>query len=263
LMNQLMKDPEIRCKFEFWTYEYPTGAPIPYLALHLREDIETMQKFRRSRGATCSDVIMIGHSMGGLMSKTLTQRSGDAQWNRFFELPVDQLDVPNEERELLKKMFYFEPVPCVKRVIFTATPHSGADAVDRSFVRIAEQFIQTPRILVGATRNILHQSAHALTPLGVEISHDFPNSIEHMRYGSEMGDIFADIPLNSRVKYHSLMGSKKGLDVPKDEMTDGIVSYNSAHIDGVESEKIIASDHGVQRNPAGIAEIARILKSAR
>jgi hypothetical protein len=48
-------------------------------------------------------------------------------------------------------------------------------------------------------------------------------------------------------------------DGPPEEGGDGVVKYKSAHIDGVESEKIVRSSHSVQGNPETIQEVKRIL----
>ena len=48
-------------------------------------------------------------------------------------------------------------------------------------------------------------------------------------------------------------------DAPLSEAGDGAVKYMSAHIDGVESEKIVRSGHSVQGNPETIMEVKRIL----
>jgi pimeloyl-ACP methyl ester carboxylesterase len=262
-INCLTADPEIRKHFEFWNFRFPTGAPIPYLAQQLRKDVAAMHRFRCANGATSNRVVMVGHSMGGLMSKMLTQHSGEKQWNQFFAEPPEKLDVSRETRETLRDMFYFKPLPYVKCVIFTATPHRGSEATHWNIVQMLQPLIRTPETVLDATRNVLQTSVNALTPLGLESAQDFPNSLQHMEYNSRIGDIFADLPLNCDVTYHSIIGSEKGTDIPKDEMTDGVVSYKSAHIPGVESEIIVESGHGVQRTRAGIAEIGRIIKSER
>jgi len=46
---------------------------------------------------------------------------------------------------------------------------------------------------------------------------------------------------------------------PPAEGGDGVVKYSSAHIDGVESEKIVHSAHSMQGNPETIQEVKRIL----
>ena len=258
-INEWMAYPEIRHRYEFWTFFYPTGAPIPHLAQRLRSDVEKMAAFRAAHSARSSEVIMIGHSMGGLLSKTLTQSSGDAQWHRFFKVPPEQLEVSAEEQEILRSMFYFEPLPYVKRVIFSATPHHGSKSAKAPPARLADALIRSPRVILSTTRNILQSGAQSLTPLGMEITRDFPSSIEHMSHDSVLGKVFSELPLNPKVQYYSVIGSLRGTRAPLERMTDGIVRYHSAHIEGVQSETIVRSSHALHRSPAGIAEIARIL----
>jgi hypothetical protein len=58
-------------------------------------------------------------------------------------------------------------------------------------------------------------------------------------------------------KYHTIIGdNQKAGQVGG---TDGIVAYRSSHLDGAESEKIVKSEHNVQKTPAGIKEVRRIL----
>ena len=42
-------------------------------------------------------------------------------------------------------------------------------------------------------------------------------------------------------------------------VTDGIVPYESSHLDGAESEKIVHSGHSTQTKPQTILEVRRIL----
>lgn len=259
-LNELIADPEIRENYEFWTFTFPTGAPIPYLSHQLRLGVCDMLEYRRSQGASESRVTLVGHSMGGMMSKTLTQHSGSSQWNQIFTVPPSQLPVSGESRNALRDMFFFEPMPCVARVIFTATPHYGAVRAEKLVANVVDDLIDLPTPLALATKDLQSSCNEFLTPLGEEIIADFPNSIEQMRYDSELGRIFADIPLNPKVCYHSVIGSRRGLDVPREEMTDGVVEYIGAHIEGVASEKIVHSDHGVHASEDGIREMIRILK---
>lgn len=194
------------------------------------------------------------------MAKTLTQHSGSDQWNRLFTVSPSQLPVSSESRKTLRDLFFFEPVPCVGRIIFTATPHWGAVRAEKPAANLVDDLIEQPTPLALATDDIQAASGDFLTPLGAEIIADFPNSVEQMRYDSQLGRIFAEIPLNSKVCYHSIIGSRHGLDVSREKMTDGVVEYIGAHIEGVASEKIVHSDHGVHASEDGIREIIRILK---
>ena len=58
------------------------------------------------------------------------------------------------------------------------------------------------------------------------------------------------------VPYHSIIGNIRDA-VPGD--SDGVVAYNSSHLDGAASELVVKSGHSVQRNALAIQEIRRIL----
>jgi hypothetical protein len=42
--------------------------------------------------------------------------------------------------------------------------------------------------------------------------------------------------------------------------TDGVVAYESAHIEGVASELVVRSGHSTQSHPETIEEVRRILR---
>ena len=46
---------------------------------------------------------------------------------------------------------------------------------------------------------------------------------------------------------------------PVEDGADGVVAYKSAHIEGVDSEKVVNSGHSCQSKPEAIAEVRRIL----
>jgi hypothetical protein len=59
------------------------------------------------------------------------------------------------------------------------------------------------------------------------------------------------------VHAHSIIGVHGNGPVEKDD--DGVVEYQSAHLDGVDSELVVRSSHSVQWNAAAIEEVRRIL----
>jgi hypothetical protein len=123
--------------------------------------------------------------------------------------------------------------------------------------------IQVPVNLAQAGSEILNDAERSLTPLGWEIAKGNISSLNQLRPGSPLAEGHLAKPLNPSVRYFSLIGSKKeaGKQVPLDEVTDGVVVYSSAHIEGVEEEVIIYGvPHGLHREPGGVAEISRLLK---
>ena len=260
-INRLYGDKEIRERYEFWNFGYPTGAPIPYMASRLRESILEMIEFRRSRGAPDAPITIVGHSMGGLLSKSVTVSSGDEEWNQLFNVPIGQLNVSEADREVLRKMIYFEPIPQVKRVVFCATPHRGSKMAENPAARLVVDLIEVPSSLLRLSSEIISESAHALTPLGMEFARDRMTSIEQLSSKARTTSEFLNKPLNPAVTYHSIIGNNSAPHVPLEKSSDNIVSYSSAHLEGVASEAVIRkSDHGVHRTDAGIAEIIRILR---
>jgi hypothetical protein len=66
-----------------------------------------------------------------------------------------------------------------------------------------------------------------------------------------------DLPIDPRIKAHSIIAVLG--EGPVTGKTDGVVAYESAHIDGVVSEKVVRSGHSTQSHPDTIEEVKRIL----
>ena len=84
-----------------------------------------------------------------------------------------------------------------------------------------------------------------------------PTSLDNMRPGSPFLQKLSQLPIDPHVTAHSIVAVT--CDGPLDEGGDGVVKYESAHIDGVESELIVRSSHSAQANPETINEVKRIL----
>ena len=65
------------------------------------------------------------------------------------------------------------------------------------------------------------------------------------------------IPLDPGVKAHSIIPVKQEQNIEAGD--DGVVKYESAHIEGVESELVVRDVHSTQANPHTIEEVRRIL----
>lgn len=259
-LNEMIADPVVRDRYEFWTFGYPTGAPIPFLSSRLRDELEDMVRYRRSRGAASDSVTMITHSLGGLITKPLTQSSGTELWDKVFLVPPHQLNVSPIDQRLLEKMFVFEPLPYIDRVIFMAVPHQGSPLADMKTRMVAGLLVQAPNSLVKLGKLLLSDSNHQLTPLGKEVVGRVPTSIDQLNKESAAIKLFSPLPLSTSVRYHSIIGNEKGFEkVPNVESSDGVVEYSSSHIKGVDSELVCKGKHGVHFYPAAISEINRIL----
>ena len=121
VVNSLMADPELRQHYQFCGFSYPTGNPIAYSALLLRDDLRYAQQRYGFK-----QVILIGHSMGGILSRMQVTNSGRVIWNEGLGSKADQLYAQVPDDSLVKRALIFGANPTVKRVIFVCTPHRGS-----------------------------------------------------------------------------------------------------------------------------------------
>ena len=83
-------------------------------------------------------------------------------------------------------------------------------------------------------------------------------SVLGMTPGSPFIEAYTSIPTVPGVKSHSIIAVTDP-DEPREGAADGVVAYESAHIDGVDSELVVVSGHSCQDKPRTIAEVRRIL----
>jgi len=79
-----------------------------------------------------------------------------------------------------------------------------------------------------------------------------------MQPGNPFVRTLSDSPLAPDVTAHSIVAVQGKGDLLG--LNDGVVAYRSAHLQGVESEKIVQSSHSLQSNAATILEVRRILR---
>ena len=110
-------------------YMYPTGVPIPIAAAGLRDSLAQakMMYDPDGRDPAFDRMVLLGHSMGGMLSHTMAVSSGDQFWRLYSDRPFDEILGPAEVLEELRHYFFFEPLPFVSRVVFLATPHRGSE----------------------------------------------------------------------------------------------------------------------------------------
>lgn len=256
MVNDLQSDPRIRERFQFWFFVYETGNPIPYSALVLRDSLRDAVQELDPDGndAALRDMVVIGHSQGGLLTKMTAIDSGSRLYDRFSSKPLDQLRLRPETRDLLERALFIEPLPFVHRVVFIATPHGGSYLAEYSIGRTIAGFVTLPLKIAGATAEFITADPAALrvNPKGVRIG-----SVYGMTPGSPLITSLRQIPLVPGVAAHSIIAVEG--DGPPEDGGDGVVRYESAHIEGVDSEFIVRSSHSTQSNPHTIAEVRRIL----
>jgi pimeloyl-ACP methyl ester carboxylesterase len=254
LVSGLQLDPRLRAKYQLWVGLYRTGNPILYSAAVVRGALKDLLDGLNAGGddPALQQMIVVGHSQGGLLTRLLATSSGDRFWNLISSEPFDQYELSPEAREVLGRSLFFEPVPAISRVVFISTPHRGSFLAASWIGRLTYGLVQLP----GEVTNSLRQlgSADRLPP---ELRSEIPTSVKNMDPGSPFVKVLETLPFGERVHLHSIIPVKG--DGPPEEGDDGVVAYSSAHLEGVESELVVRHSHSCQNEPETVLELRRIL----
>jgi hypothetical protein len=256
LVNELQGDPRIRERFQIWLFLYDTGNPVAYSAGRLRAALTAaVREFDpEGKDPALHDMVVIGHSQGGLLTKFTAIDSGTRFWDRISGKPFDSIRVDFETRELLRQSTFFTPLPFVGRVVFVATPHRGALLASGRIGALAAWLVTLPA-------EAFSRAAAAVTLTGDEklitLLRRPPTAVDNMNPDNPGLQILESLPVSPRVPAHSIIAVEG--DGPKEEGDDGVVAYRSAHLDEAVSELVVRSNHSCQGQPEVIEEIRRIL----
>lgn len=256
-LDDLRGDPELRDRYQFWVFFYPTGDPFLYSATKLRQ---ALNEARETLDPTRSDpafdrTVLVGHSMGGLLSRLMVVDSGSTFWDAIANRPFGELQGGPGQKELVSKVFFFDANPSIRRVVFIATPHRGSTLsgaligrMSNALIRLPGRFEATQRDLIAANDQGFFKHASAVAPA---------TSITQLSPRSGALAAMNDRPIAPGVAYHSIIArSGSG---PLETSSDLIVSYDSAHLDGAASELVVKGTHACLDEPETIDEIRRIL----
>jgi pimeloyl-ACP methyl ester carboxylesterase len=260
MLNTLLKYKDIREKYQFWFFVYPTANPVLYSAAKLRKALNKVrQKFDPEHNdAAFDEMVLVGHSLGGILSKMMVQTPGNVFLKKGLNLySIDKLDLTKEQRKFVEEMIMFKRLSFVSEVIFLNVPHRGSETTRDTISVWAAKLIHMPEKLVNDMKGVHRKPVIAS---GIENSYSqvyISTGVDNLDPDNGAINIIADLPIDKNVKYHSIIGNEDKAGIPGG--TDGIVSYLSAHLDGAESEIVILSDHGGHKKPEAIMEVRRIL----
>lgn len=261
MFNDLRAFPEVRQRFQFWFFLYPTGQPFWVSAAQLRDTLAEVRQTLDPQAANpqLDQMVLVGHSMGGLVSLLQTIDSGDEFWRLVSDRPLEELRATPEEKSRLAKSFFFQPNPSIKRVVTIGTPHRGSSFANDYTRELARRLIQLPEMMLELGTRLM------LTNPGFFRNTDLitmTTSIDSLAPDCPIFPLLAQAPRSPWTRYHNIVGvvPKRSLLGRVTEEGDGVVAYHSAHLDYATSEIVIPADHlTVHRHPLAILEVRRIL----
>jgi pimeloyl-ACP methyl ester carboxylesterase len=257
MIEDLEAAPVIRARFQFWTLRYASGDSIPYSAHLLRQSLQRARRVLDPDGtdAAFDRMVLVGHSLGGILAKMMVQRGGLQLWQTVCTRPIEPLIGPTEECRLEQQVFFYKPVPEVRRVIFIATPHRGSPLASGRLRELGAQLCWWPNRFRQAHEVLLSQNEPDVFARGFH--RQLATSADELDPEHPLLLRLCDLGIDSSVRSHSIIADLR--DPPSPDGTDGIVPYSSSHLDGVASELLVHGLHICLNHSAVIEEVRRIL----
>lgn len=261
MLNTLLSDRELRRKYQFLGFAYSSGNPVFVSASILRRALKTLREALVKQGRSTENfdrMVLIGHSMGGLLSRL--QISGCSAEKVMAELnirPSEALKnkLSRKENREIAELVDFTPAPFIKRVIFIAVPHRGSAMATSWYSRLGSLLIRLPGKLVRRNLSLVKE---LLNLKGVDRSKlKGGTGIDNLRPDNTMLKVLNKLDMDKEIPCHSIIGNREARDIPGG--SDGVVPYDSSHLDRASSELVVKSGHSVHRNALAIQEVRRIL----
>ncbi len=248
VVNELEMDPQLRGRFQFGVFNYPTGNPPAYSALRLREELAKFQQLHPdSRG-----YVLIGHSMGGLLARMQATTLTRSSWDVIGKEKAGQFFANVQTRSLVERATIFDANPHVDRLVFICTPHRGSEMALGGIGAIGQRLISLPVDLTAMVTGSLGSSIAVITG----DPRRMPNSVIGLSPSNPLLKALDSRPIQA--PFHSIIGDRGKGDTPNS--SDGVVAYWSSHLTGAKSERIVPGPHGSCELPETLDELRRILR---
>lgn len=258
MANTLTADPTLRRRYQLWSYIYGSGNPLLYSVADLRKHLSALVQREDPQGSNTwlRQMVIIGHSQGGLLAKGTAVDTGEQLWNLVSSRPLEDLDLSEGKRDEFRSLLVYQPLPFVKRIVFIATPHRGSYLSGNLARRLARRLVTLPRSVLSRSAELMNLSEG--TEAARFLRDRLPTSLDGMSPKNPGLRVMANLPIDPGIKAHSIIPVRGRQDSPE-KGRDGVVAYQSAHLEGVESEFLVDSGHSCLNAPATIEEVRRIL----
>jgi pimeloyl-ACP methyl ester carboxylesterase len=261
MFNDLRSFRELRKNYQFWFYQYPTGQPFWISSAQMRADLEELRRSLdpEHQSPVLDQMVLVGHSMGGLVSRMQTIESGDEFWKIVSDAPFDDVQASAEEKGRLASVLFFHPNPSIQRVVTIATPHRGSDYANDYTQWLGRKLIQLPSGLIEMGNSLIRQNPGVFRDTELLIT---KTSIDSLSPNSPIFPVLLRSRRAPWVRYHNIVGmlEHSGWFSGDTIESDGIVSFQSAQMDDVQTQIVVQANHGsVHTTSRAILEVRRIL----
>jgi pimeloyl-ACP methyl ester carboxylesterase len=257
MVGDLQACPSFAERYQIWTFRYPTGQGFLQSAAALRRELRAAvdRLDPQAQDAALRQMVLVGHSMGGLIAKLQVTYSDEWVWMQVANRPLEEIATTPDTRAFLAETCYFHPSPDVARVIFIASPHDGALYSSSLVGRGVAHWIQPTPDQAAMHAQLMHDNPDTFNP---QLEARFPTSIDMLRSDSPLLAAMQKMKIRPGVKLHTILGATHPISL--DGPSDGVVSVYSASHPGCQSVRALGVRHGmIHRAPETSAEVLRIL----
>ncbi|MDA7951502.1 MAG: hypothetical protein MPJ24_08440 [Pirellulaceae bacterium] len=261
MFNDLRSNPEISKNYQFWFYMYPTGQPFWISATQMRDDLAQarLDVDPTHVNSALDQMVLVGHSMGGLVSKMQMLESEDEFWKIVSEEPVENLKATPELFSKIQKVLFFHPNPSIKRIVTIATPHRGSNFANDATRYLARTFVTLPSKIIKPGQDIIEDNPNYFKNTDLLT---ITTSIDSLSPDSPVLPTMLKARKAPWTRHHNIAGNIEFHGIWKYLYGpgDGIVSVESAKLDDVASHIEVEAEHtDVHKHPRAILEVERIL----
>jgi pimeloyl-ACP methyl ester carboxylesterase len=261
MFNDLRSIAEIRDQYQFWFYLYPSGQPLLLTATQLRDTLSDARSNLDPDGncSTLNQMVLVGHSMGGLVARLQTLESGEDFWNLVSSTSLADLDAPDTTKAALQRALFFHADPGIKRVVTIATPHGGSALSNSATQWLGRRLIRLPEMFLLTREQLLLAGGKTIRAQGVR---EIETSIDSLSPTSPVLEVMQHSQAAPWVQFHNIVAvvAEDGVLSKVAGESDGVVTVESARLPSAASELFVEADHiNVHRHPRAVLEVQRIL----
>lgn len=265
MINDLRANRDLYENYQFWFYSYPTAQPFWVSAQKFRQDLRSIRNEVDAphENPALDQMVLVGHSMGGLVSLLQAVQSEDRFWRVVSDRSIDGLSGADNIVEAVRDTFYFEPNASVKKVITIATPFRGSDFANSATRWLSKRLITLPSIVTNDYEKLARENKELLKNPGFLTQ---MTSIDSLSPTNPIFGAIADSKLRDGVQIHTVVGRLGKRDVfglPSDTSAadgDGVVAIASASRSDAASQVFVPAEHSkLHQHPGCILEVRRVL----
>jgi len=259
LSNAVWGNPTLRARFQIWHVVYQTDAPLFVARRRLVDYLDTAFEILDPEhdDAARAGIVLVGHSLGGVLSRLLVADAGETLWSAAFSVAPDALPGDPRDAETVRRLLLFHPYPGISRVIFLAAPHHGSPLAEAWYARLVNALAGRRTPEMKALGRIARAHPEVVRPeLLASYQLAAINSISTLRSSQPVRRASEKLMPARGIAYHTIAGKLPG----RSPEGDGVVPLSSALVLGATSTAIVTSGHDVYANDEAIDAILGILE---